>query len=183
MLGKVLFFGRKNDPNVSKLLSYIKKKTKKINIVWSNSPGEKLKLNKFFNEDYDYIFSFRSFYILKKKLIHKAKFAAINFHPSIPKYRGMGCLNFAMYNNEKFYGTTAHLIDSKIDHGKILNVKRFKLLKRYSVETLLEKTHHTMLKQAIEIINLLYKNKKNLHKLIEKSKNEKWSKKKEQEKT
>ena len=34
-----------------------------------------------------------------------------------------------------------------------------------------------MLKQAIELVNLLSKDHKNLHKLILKSKNEKWSKK------
>ncbi len=177
MLGKVLFFGRKKDKNVIKLITHLKKKSKTVNVIYSSKPKESFKKNKFLSQDYDYIFCFRSLHILNQKLINKAKLAAINFHPSIPKYRGMGCINFAMYNNEKIYGSTAHLIDSKIDHGKIINVKRFKLLKRYSVETLLAKTHQSMLKQAIQLINLLSANKKNLNKLIARSKKESWSKK------
>ena len=45
----------------------------------------------------------------------------LNFHPSTPDYRGMGCINFALLTT-KNYGSTAHLIDEKIDHGKIINV-------------------------------------------------------------
>ena len=82
-----------------------------------------------------------------------------------------------MYRNEKYYGTTAHLMSSKVDCGKIINVKKFKILKRNSVEILLNKTHKILLNQALEIINLLHKNHNNLNKLIHKSKNEKWSKK------
>ena len=48
-------------------------------------------------------------------------------------------------------------MDSKIDNGKIINVRRFKILKKNSVETLLEKTHKILLKQAMDIINLLSK--------------------------
>ena len=52
-----------------------------------------------------------------------AKIAAINLHPGSPKYRGIGCLNYALYNKEKKFGFTIHLISKKIDCGKILNVK------------------------------------------------------------
>ena len=52
----------------------------------------------------DYILSFRSLLILPEKIINNAKIAAINFHPGPPKYRGVGCLNYAVYNNEKYYG-------------------------------------------------------------------------------
>ena len=177
MFKKILFFGRKDDENSKKILSYISKKASIVNVIWSVNPEDKLKSKKILNQKYDYIFCFRSFYILKENLLKKAKYAAINFHPGPPEYRGTGCLNYAMYNNEKYYGTTAHLMSPKIDYGKIINVKRFKILKKNSVETLLEKTHKVLLKQAIEIINLLYKNYNNLNKLIEKSKNVRWSKK------
>ena len=177
MFKKILIFCRPNEKNVKKFLSHLRKKSKIVNVVWSVNPEDKLKSRKFLNQNYDYIISFRNFYILKKKLLNKAKYAAINFHPSPPKYRGMGCLNFALYNNEKNYGTTVHLMSTKIDYGKIIDVQRFKLLKRFGVETLLEKTHKQMLRQAIKIVNLLSKDHTNLNKLIQKSKNEKWTKK------
>ena len=177
MFKKILFFGKKNDKYSEKLLSYIRKKSLNVNVIWSINFYDKLKSKKILNQNYDYIFCFRSYFILKKNLLKKTKYAAINFHPGIPKYRGVGCLNYAIYKNEKYYGTTAHIMHSEIDKGTIINVRRFKILKKDSLETLLEKTHKILLKQAMETINLLNKNPANLDKLIYKSKNEKWSKK------
>ena len=174
---KVLFMGRYGDPYSIKIHNFLVKKFYKVTVHWSK--GITHKPNRFIKKKWkgDYIFCFRSYYILNQKLISRAKIAAINFHPGPPEYRGTGCLNYAMYRNEKYYGTTAHLMLPKVDNGKIINVKRFKILKRNSVETLLNKTHKILLNQALEVINLLHKNHKNLNKLIHRSKNEKWSKK------
>ena len=64
------------------------------------------------------IYSIIIIIIIKKNLINNCKIAAINFHPGPPEYRGIGCLNFALYNNEKFYGCTSHIMNEKIDDGK-----------------------------------------------------------------
>ena len=177
MFKKILFFGRKNDINSKKILSLIKRKSKIVKVIWSTNPEDKLKLKNLLKHNYEYIFCFRSFIILRKSLIKKAKYAAINFHPGPPEFRGIGCLNFAIFENAKFYGVTAHVLDTKIDYGKIINVKRFEILKRDNVDSLLDKTHKKLLSQARKIIDLLSKNPYNLNKLIYKSKNEKWSKK------
>ena len=87
-------------------------------------------------EKYDFIFSYRSPVILTQKDISLAKIAAINLHPGPPKYRGIGCLNYALYNNEKKYGFTVHLISKKIDFGKILFVKYFSINKKSTVLSL-----------------------------------------------
>ena len=110
-------------------------------------------------------------------LINKAKFAAINFHPGPPAYRGIGCANYALYDNRENYGATAHLIDEKIDHGKIINTKMFKIKKNDSVESLLQKTYNFQVKQAIQIIRSLSDDPKNLQKMVKKYKEKKWSKK------
>ena len=89
----------------------------------------------------DYILSFRSLLILPEKIINNAKIAAINFHPGPPKYRGVGCLNYAVYNNEKYYGVTAHLMTKKIDYGNILKVQKFKIDKMKNLDQILEITH------------------------------------------
>ena len=177
MFKKILFFGRKNDINSKKILSLIKRKSKIVKVIWSTKPEDKLKSKNLLKHNYDYIFCFRSLIILRKNLIKKAKYAAINFHPGPPEFRGIGCLNFAIFENAKFYGVTAHVLDAKIDYGKIISVKRFGILKRDNVDSLLDKTHKKLLSQARKIIDLLSKNPYNLNKLIYKSKNEKWSKK------
>ena len=175
---KILLFCRKNDKNVNKLISFFKKNSNKVILIWSKHPREKIKISKYIlKNNFDYIVSFRNFYILKKNLIRRAKYASINFHPSTPDYRGMGGINFALFDNKTRYGSTAHIIDEKIDHGKIINVSRFKVKKKYSLKTLLKKTHDNMLKQAINIFSKLKENPSKLERMIIKSKNEKWVKK------
>jgi hypothetical protein len=68
MFKKILIFCRPNEKNVKKFLSHLRKKSKIVNVVWSVNPEDKLKSRKFLNQNYDYIISFRNFYILKKKI-------------------------------------------------------------------------------------------------------------------
>ena len=106
-----------------------------------------------------------------------AKIACINFHPSPPKYRGRGGINYALYNQEKKYGVTAHIMDEKIDHGRIILVKYFKVPKNCTVEKLFNITLKKLYILADEIFRKLKKDPKNLDKLIKKNKNSKWAKK------
>jgi methionyl-tRNA formyltransferase len=177
MIESVLFFGRKNCPYSYKLKRYLKNKTKKLFYVESKKIKEKIKLGNYLKRTYSYIICFRSHYILKKNLINKAKNAAINFHPGTPKYRGIGCINYALYEDTKFYGSTCHLINETIDSGKILSLKKFKVLKKDTIESALQKTYKIMLIQAKEVIRLLDEDKKNLNIMINKNKKIKWSKK------
>lgn len=177
MLGNVLLIGRKNCLNTIKLKKFLKKKSKKLFYLESNRLGENISLKKIKNISLDYIFCFRSFYILKKDLIKRCKNAAINFHAGTPKYRGIGSVNFTLYNDEKYCGSTCHIIDEKLDNGKILNVKKFKILNKDNVDSVIKKTHSITLIQAKFIINFLSKGPNNLNKLIKQNKNLKWSKK------
>tara|TARA_Y100000590_G_scaffold357206_2_gene411925 strand:- start:678 stop:1364 length:687 start_codon:yes stop_codon:yes gene_type:complete len=175
-LGVVLFFGKENCQYSKKIKEILKKKSKKIYYFESKKRAEKID-RKYFKINYDYIFCFRSYYILKKNLLKKVKIAAINFHPGTPEYRGTGCVNYAIYRNSKIYGCTAHLINEKTDNGKIINVKKFKIDKKDNVERLLKKTHKKMFNQAFFIINGINRKKNNLDKWIKKNKKIKWSKK------
>ena len=64
----------------------------------------------------------------------------------------MGGVNYAIFNGDKYFGSTIHFIDEKIDNGKILKVSRFRILKNDNVETLLKKTHKTLYKEAKKFI-------------------------------
>lgn len=173
---KILFFGRRKDKYSIKLLQILRKKFGNVKVFWSQKYNEKLPKN-FKNWRGDLIFSFRNYLILPNSIIKNAKIAAINFHPGPPKYRGVGCLNYAIFNNEKFYGVTAHQINSKIDNGSILKVKRFKINQKDDLIKLLDKTHKELYFLAVQIINFIKKKKFDLKKLTIASKKEKWSKK------
>ena len=172
MFNKILFLRKFSDKFADKIQSKLKKKTKYLHVIATDI--EKVKIKK--STKYDYIFVFRSHHILKKQLINQAKYAAINFHPGPPTYRGIGCVNYALFENSKTYGATAHLIDDKVDHGQIIDVKLFKISNLDNIEKVLKKTYKLQYYQAIRIINSLYKNNINLIKLLNNNKKVKWSK-------
>lgn len=174
MFKKILFLRKFEDKFADKIQKKLSNKTKYLKVITTDT--KKVNINK--KIKFDYIFASRSHFILKKKLINQAKYAAINFHPGPPSYRGIGCVNYAIYEKSKTYGATAHIIDEKIDHGKIIDVKLFKVSKFDTVEKVLSKTYKIQFNQAVKIINKLYQSNSNLIKLINKNKKKyKWSKK------
>ena len=177
MFKSVLFFGRKDCIYSNKLKNFLKKNSKKFKYIQSQFINKKLNKNIIGNLSYDYIFCFRSYYILKSDILKKCNKAAINFHPGTPQYRGVGSINYAINDGAKFYGSTAHIINNAIDKGKILNIIKFKLNQSSTVENSLKKTYKVMLRQAIYVIKLLNRSEKNLMKLIKKNRTKKWSKK------
>ena len=76
------------------------------------------------------LLSFCTSVIVPSSLLKDLPGPAYNFHPGPPEYRGVGCLNYAIFNNENYYGVTAHIINQKIDFGQILKVFRYKISKK-----------------------------------------------------
>ena len=177
MFDNILYFHRDNCKHSQKIKLLLKKKSKKLFCIVSKKNKENLDLSKIKNIEFDYIFSFRSFFILKKNILKKVRYASINFHPGTPKYRGIGCINFALYRNEKKYGSTAHIMDERIDAGKIIDVRYFVIKKNDTLTKCLSKTYSIMYNQAIFIISELIKNKDKLDILKKKNNKVKWSKK------
>ena len=110
---KVLLICRYQDKFSLKFYKDLKYYFKSVEIFYSKKYDEKI-TKKIKNWKGDYIFSFRSLLILPDSIIKNAKVAAINFHPGPPKYRGVGCLNYALYNEENYYGVTALLMKKKL---------------------------------------------------------------------
>ena len=167
MKKKILLIHKKNCLYSKNLIQFLEKKfylktTCVANIKSLNKIAKDLK--------FDFIILFRSHLILTKQFIVKNK-NIINFHPSTPNYRGVGGINFAIYNKEKYFGSTAHFVNAKIDFGKIIHVKRFKLKLRSDLNNAYIQTLKGMLKQAKYILNNIEK----INLLIKKAKNEKWS--------
>ena len=163
-----ILFARRNDSYSVEILRTLKLNFRHVHVVWSTRFNEKINLDNL--KKCDYIFCFRSYIILKKKNLLKAKIASINFHPSPPEYRGVGGVNYAVFDESKFFGVTAHLMDELIDHGKIFDVVRFKIKKNYSIAKLLQKTHFEQFKQAKRVIESISSNKNYLDKKLETTK-------------
>jgi methionyl-tRNA formyltransferase len=137
---------------------------------------KKERLNNKYNS-YDFIFNFRSFFIFNKRHLNLAKISAINFHPSPPKYRGRGGINYALFNKDKIFGVTTHIIDEKIDHGKILKVNYFKIPKKCNVHKLFQLTQKNLFELAKITFKEINKNDNSIEEMIKNSQNIKWSKK------
>jgi methionyl-tRNA formyltransferase len=151
----IIFVEKKN-----KLHSQIVKKIQKKNYVDIIFDGENIK-KLFLNKKYDYFFCLYSHIKFKENFISNSKIA-LNFHLGLPKYPGSCSSNWAIYNKENFHGITVHYINKNIDNGKILYVKKFKVLKKIdNVDSLMKKSFYWQKKVFFKIYSLLLANKLN----------------------
>ena len=87
--------------------------------------------------------------ILSKDFIKRFKGKILNIHPSLlPKYKGLNTHYRAIQNKEKYSGCTVHLVNSKLDSGKIILQKKVKLSK--------EETPSSLQKKILKLEHILY---------------------------
>jgi len=87
--------------------------------------------------------------ILSKQVVNKYKGKILNIHPSLlPKYKGLNTHKRVIKNKEKFTGCSVHLVNSKLDSGKIILQKKIRILKKDNEKTLA--------KRLLKTENLLY---------------------------
>lgn len=86
-------------------------------------------------ERIDYLFNFLSAPKIPKDILKRFQMC-INFHPAPPKYPGVGGASYALYNGDKEYGVTAHVMNEDYDAGAILKVNRFGIQDTDTCETL-----------------------------------------------
>ena len=92
--------------------------------------------------------------ILSKKFIKRFQGKILNIHPSLlPKYKGLNTHERVILNNEKYSGCTVHIVNSKLDSGKIILQQRVKINKRDTAQTLRKKIlkkEHILYPKAIK---------------------------------
>jgi formyltetrahydrofolate-dependent phosphoribosylglycinamide formyltransferase len=87
--------------------------------------------------------------ILSQKIINIYKNRILNIHPSLlPKYKGLNTHKRVIKNKEKFTGCTVHLVNSKLDSGKIILQKKVRVLKKDN--------ENSLFKRVLKIENLIY---------------------------
>lgn len=83
----------------------------------------------------DYLFSFGPT-IVRTPLLSRVRRAAINFHTGPPRWPGRGSVSFALLDDDRDFGVTAHLMTETVDAGPILKVIRFPIEMTDTVEAL-----------------------------------------------
>ena len=91
--------------------------------------------------------------ILSGKFIKKLNQTILNIHPSLlPKYKGLNTHYRAIKNKDKYSGATVHIVNEKLDSGRIIIQKKVKILKsdtRKSLEKKVLKIEHKIYPKAI----------------------------------
>ena len=151
----ILFLGKFDDPFSLKALSFCHQNSKNVTSClgqWGDPFPAEAK-----NWEGDLIVSYLSRWIIPEFLIQKAQFAAINFHPAPPDYPGIGCNNFALYDEVDVYGVTCHHMAAKVDTGAIIKVARFPVFPTDTVESLIDRTYINQSALFYEVVGALLK--------------------------
>ena len=78
--------------------------------------------------------------ILSSSFIKRFYKPILNIHPSLlPKYKGLNTHNRVIKNKEKYSGATVHIVDRRLDSGKIILQRKVKILKSESGKSLEKK--------------------------------------------
>ena len=160
------FFKKKNSPILIKLivsnnpkakgLIYAKKaKINKYIISFKNKKkSEKKLLKKLLSNNINLICLAGFMKILSGNFIKNFTKPILNIHPSLlPKYKGLNTHKRVIKNKEKYSGSTVHLVNAKLDSGKIILQKEIKISKNEnekSLERKVLKIEHKLYPKAIE---------------------------------
>jgi len=137
--------------NNAKGISYAKKnKIKLLTINYKNKKKAENKILKNLKKNKINLICLAGFMkILSKQIINVYKNRILNIHPSLlPKYKGLNTHKRAIKNKEKFTGCTVHLVNSKLDSGKIILQKKIKIFKKDD--------ENSLSKRVLKIENLIY---------------------------
>jgi methionyl-tRNA formyltransferase len=153
----VLFLGKADDPDCNRALEYCGQAfgaTTHCLGHWGEPLPEAARRWRG-----DYIISYLSRWVVPPELLTRARRAAVNFHPASPDYPGIGCTNFALYENATEYGATCHHMAEKVDTGGIIAVRRFAVLPEDDVASLLKRTYEHQIALFLQIAPLMAQGK------------------------
>lgn len=150
-LDKSVALFAKNKPGMDKAIGYLREHFKKVDL-FTGKVGDAFP-RKALLRKYDICVSYISPWVMPKKMLDNTREFAINFHPGPPEYRGIGCTNFAIYNNEKKYGVTVHIMLPKVDSGRIVDVRRFPISRKDTLVSLTDKCYRQIMRQFREVFD------------------------------
>ncbi|HET6846804.1 MAG TPA: formyltransferase family protein [Anaerolineales bacterium] len=149
----LLFLGKADDPDCGRALAFSQEHFAPVTFClgrWGDPLPDAAR-----NWQGDYIVSYLSRWVVPAELLERAGKAAINFHPASPHYPGIGCNNFALYENAVEYGVTCHHMAPHVDTGAIIAVRRFPVYPQDTVATLLQRTYENQIALFMQIAGLM----------------------------
>jgi methionyl-tRNA formyltransferase len=91
------------------------------------------------------LLSFASSNIVPAKILNLLGYGAYNFHPGPPSRPGWGALEKAIYDQDKAYGTTLHVMNEYVDCGPIIAINLFPIPPNISRQDLVDLTFQNLL--------------------------------------
>ena len=149
---KILFFCRTGCNYSSVAHAYIRKYFDDVTVVTTGKRDGGIS-NEIRSWQGDVILSFRNLFIIDDDILKRASRYSINFHSGPPNYPGSGCTNFALLDNSKEYGVTAHLMNNRVDTGAIYKVNNFEISPNDNIERLIVKTHEELITLFKDVID------------------------------
>ena len=149
----LLFLGKADDPDCARALQFSQQEFASVTYClgkWGDPLPPAIQA-----WEGDYIVSYLSRWVVPDALLRRARIAAINFHPASPEYPGIGCNNFALYEDAREYGVTCHHMAPKVDTGRIIAVRRFPIFPQDDVDALLKRTYENQIALFFEIAQLM----------------------------
>jgi methionyl-tRNA formyltransferase len=153
----LLFLGKQDDQYVQAALDFCYRNFTDVTAQlgkWGDKLPEELK-----SWQGDYVISYLSRWVVPEYLLNSARAASFNFHPAPPEYPGIGCNNFALYEDSNEYGVTCHHMAPRVDTGAIIAVKRFPMFQTDDVASLLARTYAYQIVLFYEIMSLIAEGK------------------------
>jgi len=149
----ILFLGKADDAHCQRALDFCRRHCGTVTAClghWGASfPDEARRWGG------DLIVSYLSRWVVPPEVIDAAELAAVNFHPAPPEYPGIGCNNFALYDNAAQYGVTCHHMAAQVDTGPIIAVQRFPVHAADNVESLLLRTYDVQLVLFYDVLETI----------------------------
>ncbi len=145
----LLFLGKAGDPDCARALEFCQKAFAPVTYClgkWGDPLSPEI-----LAWEGDYIISYLSRWVVPDALLKRARKAAVNFHPASPEYPGIGCTNFALYEDAREYGATCHHMAPKVDTGRIVAVRRFPVYPEDDVDALLKRTYENQIALFFEV--------------------------------
>ena len=153
----ILFFGEKGDKNTEIAAAYTKQIFPNAMIILGK-PSERFPDDEISLWRGDYIFSYLPPWEIPTSLLNRATGGAINWHLGSPECPGVGCANFAIYNDAKEFGSTCHYMSENIEDKKIIEAKRFFILENDTVSSITQKCHSLILVSYYSILEKISNN-------------------------
>ena len=136
---KILFLGKRDDERAADALALTQTLFNDVTALWAKR-GDRDPLPAC-DWSGDVMVSYLWPFVVKPGDLERAATAAINFHPGPPDYPGIGCTNFALYEENDTFGITCHHMSPRVDTGAIIAVRRFPITADDSVWTLTQRCY------------------------------------------